>query len=367
MDVFDCSLSYQQGLLPLVSSSPLLLNSTCALAARQLSLISCAQTWTPVAERYYGNSLSLLRSSLNDPTMDAENAMIATILLSSYELLAFPGHNYHRHFRGAKSLVEALRAHQSSKQLIRASFWIYARHEISEALNIERSTMQDPKLWPKADFSKATIASEDIYCNDALRLCGGVIFLIFGSQDKRQGGKWAKEWSDAYRDLDDWISASPKVLFGNEYIDNGSRRYWFSRPAFGGAMCVYHVSQILLFLHCPKAVPLTMDQIIDTEERIQYHAKQLIDIALSNVPGSVLVMMVQPLFHAARWVDDSVRREQAIVLLEHIQATTGFHTKTKVQVLQSLRCLPTTTRDISSSLDPVHRPSGPSDSPATDF
>lgn len=337
MDVFDCSLSYQQGLLTLVPSSPLLLNATCALAARQLSLISSADTWTPVAERYYGTSLGLLRSSLDDPATNPEHAMVATILLSSYELLAFPGQNYHRHFRGAKSLIEALHAHESSQRLTRASFWIYARHEVGEAMNIERSTMQDPKLWPKADLaSGATGTGEDVFCNDALRLCGEVVHFLFGSRDKTAGKKWAKEWSGLYLDLNEWMDAIPSALVGREYVDNGVRRYWFSRASFAGAICFYHASQILLFRHCPKASVLAMDLSNDPEELIQHHARQLIDIALSSMPDSVLVTMVQPVFHAARSVTDPVRRREVIDLLEQIQTETGFHTQTKVQVLRSL-------------------------------
>jgi hypothetical protein len=354
MDVFDCSLSYQEGLLNCVSSSSLLLNSTCALAARQLSLIASAPTWMPLAERYYGNSLGLLRSSLDDPGgMNSAHAMVATILLSSYELMAFPGRNYHRHFRGARCLVEALRAHESTERLTRASFWIYARHEVAEAMNLESPTMQDPKIWPKADFSDdaATgLAREDVYCNDCLRLCGEVVHFIFAPEDTttttttttttRRGRKWAKEWSGLRRDLDEWIRALPRHLAGSEYVDHGRRRYWFPRAPIAGAMCYHHVSQIFLLLHHPKAIRSTTDRRADREEQIQRHAEELIDIALSDMPDSVLIPMVPTLFHAARWVKDSVRREEAIVLLDRIQATTGFHTQSKVQILKSRRDSP---------------------------
>ncbi|KAJ9660059.1 hypothetical protein H2198_002756 [Neophaeococcomyces mojaviensis] len=265
--------------------------------------------------------------------------MVATILLSSYELLAFPGSNYRRHFKGAKSLVEALGAHQSSDRMTRVSFWIYVRHEVGEAMNIECKTMQDPKIWPKALLSETPIANEDIYCNDALRLCGEVVCFIFGSDVRRQGKKWAKEWSGLQQDLDDWLRESPKVLAGNEYMDNGSRRFWFPRFAFASALCYYHVSRVFLFLHQPRATLQTPDQPINADEKVQYHARELIDIALSGMPDSVLVTMVQPMYHAARWVNDPSRREEVIALLEQIQGKTGFHTESKVLILKSLRVL----------------------------
>lgn len=260
MDVFDSSLSYQQGVLNLVSSSPLLLSSTCALAARQLDLISSARSWTAVAERFYGESLRLLRSSLDSSVLNLEHALVATILLSSYELLAFPGDDYHRHFRGAKSFVELLEAYNSLEQMTRASFWIYARHEVGEAMNLEQPTMQDPLLWPKPDVGSTSAADVDAYCNDALRLCGKVIYLTYSTNRNRRGKKWAKQWLDLRLDWSDWLHGCPQVLFGSVYDDNGSRRFWFSRPSFAAALSFYHVCQIFLLRNCPDNIPQSGEQ-----------------------------------------------------------------------------------------------------------
>lgn len=68
---------------------------------------------------------------------------------------------------------------------------------------------------------------------------------------------------------------------------------------------------------------------------MQYHARELIDIALSGMPDSVLVTMVQPLSHARGYVNDAMREEEVIALLKGIQKRTGFHTETQVKRLQS--------------------------------
>ncbi|KIW31688.1 uncharacterized protein PV07_03293 [Cladophialophora immunda] len=343
MDVFDCSLSYQQGLLQLVPQSPLLLNSTCALAARQLSLITDPHTWTPVAEHHYGESLSMLRSTLETATMNAEHALVATILLSSYELLAFPGLNYHRHFRGAKSFVEALEAYKSPNRMTRASFWIYARHEVGQALNLERSPMQNPTRWPKQDLLQAENIGEDVYCNDALRLCAEVIHLIFGSEPTRRGKKWVNDWSCLHEEWDSWIRNAPKIFFGQEYIDQDSRRrYWFPRSSFASALCFYHVSQVFLLTNRPKTVQKVAEQTsgLNLEQQIEQHAQTVIDIALSDMPDGVQVVMFQPVFHAAKHVHDVTRRAEAITLLADIQRRTGFHTEVKVGILKALPGLP---------------------------
>ncbi|KAK5070405.1 hypothetical protein LTR64_000076 [Lithohypha guttulata] len=336
MDVFDSSLSYQHGLLTLVASSPLLLYSTCALAARQLSLISCAQTWTSVAEKYYGNSLSLLRLELADPAMNPQQTMVASILLSSYELLKSPNHdNYHQHFRGAKSLVEALRAYNSKNRLMMASFWIYARHEVGEAMNQERPVMLKPALWPRPDDSNTRISDADVLCNDVLRVCCEVIDFIFGSSDNGRGRKWVKEWLGLHSDLEGWLDRVPCALNGIEYGHHESRRFWFARPAFASAMCFYHVSKLFLALHAPPSTKAALKHPRNFSEQIQNHAQQIIDIALSDSPESVLVTLVQPMFHAAKHIHDLKRREEAVQRLEQIRIQTGFHTESKVQLLKS--------------------------------
>jgi hypothetical protein len=268
--------------------------------------------------------------------VDPEHDMVASILLSSYELLKSPGHhNYHQHFRGAKSLVEALHAYDSPNRLTRASFWIYARHEVGQAMNLECPTMLDPKLWPKADFSNDKIDYVDSACNDVLRISCEVIHFIFGSSDKKKGRRWMKEWLCLHLDLDEWLHRAPDILTGKEYCDHELRRFWFPRPAFASAMCFYHVSKMFLALSSPKPMPATVGQARGTDEEIQHHAKQIIDIALSDLPDSVLVTMVQTMFHAARHVHDPTRRSTVISRLEYIRITTGFHTESKVWVLKS--------------------------------
>ncbi|KAF9883071.1 hypothetical protein FE257_004128 [Aspergillus nanangensis] len=179
MDVFDLNLTYQRELLDLVPSSPLLLNAICALAARQLSLIGPSWAWKPIAERYYGQGVHLLARLLNGNPETMELAIVATMLLGSYELMSSPGLDYQRHFTGAKTIVDALQVYKSSSRLARASFWIYARHEVGEALNLNSPTRHDPKLWPRLDPAQSE-PHEDLYCNDVLRICAEIECLVFG-------------------------------------------------------------------------------------------------------------------------------------------------------------------------------------------
>ncbi|KIW93282.1 uncharacterized protein Z519_05887 [Cladophialophora bantiana CBS 173.52] len=273
MDVFNCSQSYQQGVLQSVLQLPLLLNSTCALAAGQLSRITGPRTWAPVAEHYYRESLSVLRSSLNNSTVNTGHALVAAILPSCYELMAFPGPNYHRHFRGVKSFVEALEARKS--------------HELGMSEDAGSHSMA------QAGPAQTEAAGEDLYCHNALRLCGEVVHFIFGITDKTpRGKKWVNQWSALHSDWNEWVQGYPNTLSGNVSILSPSQQDPDRR-------------------HDPDTGAM------DPEPQI-HHAENVIDIALSNMPDGVLITTVQPVFHATRHVRKAVRRDETILLLQDV-------------------------------------------------
>ncbi|EXJ69276.1 uncharacterized protein A1O5_07312 [Cladophialophora psammophila CBS 110553] len=177
---------------------------------------------------------------------------------------------------------------------------------------------------------------------DTLRLCGEVVHFIFGATEEApRGKKSVNQWSALHSDWNEWVHGYPNTLSGRDYEDQQSRRrYWFPRSSFAAAMCFYHVCQIFLFSHPPNKTPTAATTqtsgAMDPETQIQHHAKNIIDIALSNMPDGVLVTMVQPVFHSARHVHDAVRRDEAILLLRDIQS--------QVETLGKLRPLMTPMR-----------------------
>ena len=244
MDVFDMDLTFQREILNMVPSSPLLLNVLCALAARQLSLIESSSFWSPIAERYYSQGTGLLARLLDRCTETMELAIVSTMLLGSYELLAFPGPDYQRHVRGAKTIVDALHVSKSTNSLARSAFWIYARHEVGEAINMSSPTRHDPKLWPRLDPS-VSVSRQDSYCNDILRICGEVTCFFFGSSGSKRTKSRAKQNFALHTDLDRWFEACPSHWMGVKYKDAESFRYWFPWPNFGISLKDP--------THCPRA------------------------------------------------------------------------------------------------------------------
>jgi hypothetical protein len=237
MDVFDSELTYQRRLLCMAPSSPLLLNAICALAAQQLSLIRSANIWKPVAEHYYGLAVHLLARLLSAYPSKMELAIVGTILLSSYELLASTGVDYQRHFKGAHTIVEAIHAQNSTSPLIRASFWNYARHEVAQALNRNSPTLHDPRSWPKAvNLAEAEPRpSEDAFCNEVLRLAAETVCIASreSAESSRRTKRRKRELLALQRELDTWLRVCPKEWRGIEYEEDGNARHWFPRPNFG--------------------------------------------------------------------------------------------------------------------------------------
>lgn len=272
MVVFDLDCNYRQHLLCLAPSSPLLINAICALSARQLSLIGPSIAWKPVAEHYYGQAVHLLAHLLNSYPNNMELAVVGTILLCSYELLAFPGLDYQRHFKGANTIINSLHAHKSASCLTRASFWIYARHEVAEALNRSSPTLHDPGSWPKFDLSEIE-AAEDSFCNDILRLSAEVACLVFGKTSGSRGKRRKRALSALQDELCDWLHLCPDRWKGTQYDEDGNVRYWFPRPNFGtvlpygygspyhsltlihleaAGLVLYHLCMLLLWHDCMK-------------------------------------------------------------------------------------------------------------------
>lgn len=278
MDVFDYSQSYQRALMRLAPTCPLLFHSICALAAQQLRLITMQPRWDTIAESHYGKSLGILMEMLNDHSLNPEHAFVGSILLSSYELLAFLGHDYQQHFKGAKSLAETIGAHKSSSQLSKASFWIYVRHDVNASLFSEHPPLLQTTTWPRLDPSvDYDQGKEDDLCNDMLRICSETLCLVFGSTATERGKKWAKDWSALMSDLDEWYGQRTDLFKGiqcSETTPEQSVRYWFPLPVSckytgmfaefspnhsdifnqAGAMHLYHVSKLLLWLRKPEQV-----------------------------------------------------------------------------------------------------------------
>lgn len=234
MDLFDHEMNYQLAVPRRAHSSSLIMLALCALTAKQLSMIRRGETWEPVASRYYGESLRLLISVLADPTASREDAFIATILLSSYELLASPGLDHRRHVAGALTLIKTHGFTAKVNGLAKSSFWIFARLDIAMSLIHECPTMLPPADWEVEPDDQEK--REDYLANKMLWILAKVIAFTFQSSEEYSQNRNFSTRSDLLTEISSWYEGLPTSSGGIPYgppSREGFVRQWFAVPASG--------------------------------------------------------------------------------------------------------------------------------------
>ena len=234
MDLFDREATYQRAVARRVLRSELLLRCVCAFTAKHLSLLDAGEIWKPAAARYYGESLRMLIELLGSGGPQ-DDALTATMLLCSFEMIAAQGSEHRRHFFGAMMLITTHGINACSVGINRANFWIYIRHEIVVALNNESSLLLSPDTWNVNWREDET--EEDALGNQVLWLLGRAINLTY-AKHPRTGEPMGTvtERRDLLRDTDLWFDKLPLAFQGVKYgdeTDDGLSRLYFAVPAAG--------------------------------------------------------------------------------------------------------------------------------------
>ncbi|KAI0128328.1 C6 zinc finger domain protein [Xylariales sp. AK1849] len=326
MDVFDHSCAYQREVPRRCLTSELLMRSVCAFTAKHMSLLPGGSIWAAAAAGYYGDSLRLLIRYLNSDSPQ-EDALTATMLLCSYEMIAAQGHEHQRHFYGTMVLITSRGVSALSSGMDRANFWIYIRHEITVALVNEVPLQINPSLW-NANWREGEV-EEDALGNQLLCLVGRAIDIAY-SRDPP--ASMSSERQAIHEQAAKWSSGLPKSFRGTQYGEpdnHGFNKIYFAVPAAATAMMWYHLLHILLYA---EPTPIHPSQIY----QVQYHATEIANIALSDVPQSVLSFSPQALFFAAKHISGIGKKTTLWALLDDIEVRHGFSTRSRVKQLQEL-------------------------------
>lgn len=204
MDIFDHKAHYQRVVTSRLLVSELLLRCVCAFTAKNLSLMESGQSWVPIAARYYGESLRMLIELLGS-SAPHEDALTATMLLCSYEMLANEGQEHRRHYSGAVTLIKTHGISASSTGMDRANFWVYVRHEIVVALVNETKLQISPEEW-KVQWREGE-EDEDALGNQLLWLLGKAVDLVF-AKDPLTGqlSETTEERRELLREVEQWYN-----------------------------------------------------------------------------------------------------------------------------------------------------------------
>jgi hypothetical protein len=207
------------------------MNCVCAFTAKHLSLLPSGEIWSTAAARYYGTSLRMLIRSLHSSNPHQGNALTATILLSSYEMIAAQGQEHQRHFYGAMTLIQMYGINARCQGIDRANFWIYIRHEIVVALVNEMPLQLSPKEW-NVNWRESNV-EEDILSNQLIWLVGRAIDVAY-THDSSSLQSRARQ--DLLIETTTWFKTLPISFQGVKYGDPddlGFAKMYFAVPAAG--------------------------------------------------------------------------------------------------------------------------------------
>ncbi|KAF3071755.1 hypothetical protein CFAM422_006308, partial [Trichoderma lentiforme] len=339
MDVLDHSSNYRRQVTRRAASSALLMYSICALSAKQMSLVAEHSVWEPVAGRFYGQSLRLLIHDLNQLDARYDEVFVATILLCSYELLAIPGPDYRKHLEGVSSL---LRSHLSSitTDLDKASFWIYARHDVAMALINYCPTLVAASEWP--DAMTGSNLEEDAVGNKVLWLLAKVIELRFAPPGSINPDDRRESLREIGTEIDKWwddLPSTSRGLSSGEVSEDGLSHLWFCVQSAAAGLLYFHMAKILLLEeYIQPQDPNVLEGRYEHEsciEQLHHHSRGIASICFSpGVRDGVLVVAVNPLYYAAKYAPSLSLKVKIWALLDKIEKELGFHTRTRVMELQ---------------------------------
>lgn len=247
MDLFDHEATYQRAVARRVLRSELLLRCVCAFTAKHLSLLESGEIWKPAAARYYGESLRMLIELLGGGGPQ-DDALTATMLLCSFEMIAAQGSEHRRHFFGAMLLITTHGINACSVGIHRANFWIYVRHEIVVALVNESSLLLSPDRWNVNWHEDET--EEDVLGNQVLWLLGRAVNFTY-AKNPRTGEPMGTvtERRELLRDTDLWFDKLPVAFQGVKYgdeTDDGLSQLYFAVPAAGNFLRTTPISSVVM-------------------------------------------------------------------------------------------------------------------------
>ena len=234
MDLFDDESSFRRAVVKRAVESPLLMNAICALIARQVGIADREEVWRATAARYYGESLQQLIAALELPTSYPEDNLAATMLLSSYELLALPGLDHQRHVSGALTLIRSHACKATSTGIMGAAFWIYARQDVAIALVHECPTRLPPEEWGVSWTEHET--KEGRLGNKMVWLLAKTIAHTFRKGCVLSARSLADNRACLECELDAWFESLPSAFHGMPYERPSPEAFpllWFAVPSTG--------------------------------------------------------------------------------------------------------------------------------------
>ncbi|KAJ5770926.1 uncharacterized protein N7511_002977 [Penicillium nucicola] len=243
-----------------------------SLASRQLDSVHMRQD--RVTLELYQFTIQLL---LNQDPVQADTSILATCtLLCVYEMMASRVQEWRRHLKGCAGFLRAQKWNGSSKGIVKASFWAFARIDVWAAFNSGKETLIPTNSWVDNMCIDYVLANGDLddYCNLAHLIFAKIVNILSNSQQSRRKMREAE------------FKLSICTLWDE------MQKWYQLRPSETG-----------LVTQRPENPYMSFQEEIGN---IIWHARELVGTSISNPSHANWVNQLQPLFIAGTVFGSSV-------------------------------------------------------------
>ncbi|KAF5546161.1 WSC domain-containing protein [Fusarium phyllophilum] len=396
MDLFDMDRHYHRVIPMLAWSSPLLLYSTCAVAAKQLTLVEPSlqepqfyiQSWQTsfqndfawYSTKYYDRAISLLLryvSDLSSGDSGQENAVqqsehghnpkpcgneiiIAATILSVYEFLTASDQTWSEHLDGIRSFIGLSDELGFNFQptsagpvldpllpsLLRAACWNFARQDFLAALingHKTRLDTENPVIWRRMGLSVTEdgkpIAHMDSHPSgdahsESLRpdIISNTLVWLLSRL-----ANYVAIVTDSKQQPTSMRGLKATWLSLNQEFETWHQGLPSSfRPSYRILLLIHKPEGLVVPSSRPSASGGPFDALTRFNQMnrvLQYHAAEICAIALSRPEAAARIHMLQPVYLAGRSLHTKADRAIVLGLLESIEIELGWSSRYRVDDL----------------------------------
>lgn len=338
LDMFDMERHFQLKIPLMAKSSDYLRYSILALSARQLERKDL--------DKPYIESLTLYQKAIELIVRELRSLDVTVIascvLLCVLEMMSSSPKAWARHLDGCAMLLQAAGINGTVGGVRQALFWCFARMDVWGGFLSDTLTKIPTSHWfiPSASMSmavsrfKSSLRSFDSYANYAVFLCASVVNVLSDQKPPQSEhlsdlkASNCSRWKALFDLLEDWYNSRPEemrpLMSCPALFDDHRHPFpivlYGTSPAINGNQ-LYHASAILMLQEKPKAIRLGKGQ-----KSIQWHARQICGIAVSNDNHGPWINALQPLRIAGKVMSHPTEHRIILNILTRIEKETGWAT-----------------------------------------
>ncbi|KAH8682131.1 hypothetical protein BX600DRAFT_447820 [Xylariales sp. PMI_506] len=330
LDLFDPLNHFSNYAIRLALRNPGLMKAILALAARhnatiQASLGAASETDFSEAVQYYYETLHYVQTALQYNTYAHSEELLATVLaISSYEMLDASDSNWKRHLKGVFWIQRSQDVNGASGGLRQTVWWAWLRQDLWAAFRERRRCFS---FWrPDKDYSQLTqdeLATRAVYLlSQSVNFCAKFDTPAPGPE---MAAKRAAAGEALMNELERW-----KTFLGSRFQplptvadpNSAFQPLWVHPPHYGVALQVYSFARILVTLHRPAV--FGFGGYLKTQRTLSDAVATICGIAMELKDESCQIMSAQCLFGAGLCVQDDIKRNAIISLIDACEARTGW-------------------------------------------